>query len=269
MSLTTHLSTSIGAEESTDKDLQYEVPHEGRYSVRFLRAQTSGDTEGQRESVGSRERTPSKRSCDGVRSTSSHLECCCTHCSYGSLHVDDSGGHLRTYKARVLFGRPIWYCTAVRYDYCCDDSFVIPVMENTKRLYRNRRIYCIAAPVRPYHTYRMESYEFALLVRGWEAVREFEGNVPSIRMLFYDFGDIFCSNGKNPGERCFLVLGKIGHFRQGRTRAYEHRLGPNSVRSLTENQPCSPLAYRRQGLQSPWKNFLIFAVLTLTLRVQT
>ena len=25
------------------------------------------------------------------------------------------------------------------------------------------------------------------------------------------------------------LLGKIGHFRQGRTRAYEHRLGPNSV----------------------------------------
>ena len=64
----------------------------------------------------------------------------------------------------------------------------------------------------------------------------------------------FGSNGRNPGERCFMgaaTVGKIGHFRQGRTRAYEHRLGPNSVRSLTENQPCSPLrlgkAYKVPG----------------------
>ena len=66
------------------------------------------------------------------------------------------------------------------------------------------------------------------------------------------------------------LLGKSGHFRQWRTRAYEHRLGPNSGRSLTESQPCSPLAWPapRQGLQSPWTTFFIFAVLTLTLGVQ-
>ena len=44
------------------------------------------------------------------------------------------------------------------------------------------------------------------------------------------------------GHVSWGLLGKSGHFCQWRTRAYEHRLGPNnSGRSLTENQPCSPL----------------------------
>ena len=109
-------------------------------------------------------------------------------------------------------------------------------------------------------------------------------NVPSMggQILFLNvvlclFGHQQLGNkGKIPDGPCFMeswgLLGKSHHFRQWRTgtRAYEHRLGPNSGRSLTENRPCSPLrlgkAYNVLG--PSWTTFFIFAVLTLTLGIQ-
>ena len=79
----------------------------------------------------------------------------------------------------------------------------------------------------------------------------------------------FGSNGKNPGERCFM-----GPARQNwpfPPRAYKGVRTSARPQFCTQShrkptmQPPAP----RQGLQSPWKNFLIFAVLTLTLGVQT
>ena len=67
----------------------------------------------------------------------------------------------------------------------------------------------------------------------------------------HQFGSI---RAKIPvGDVSWGLLGKIGHFRQGRTRAYEHRLGPiNSVCELCKNQPYSPLplgkAYKVIGI---------------------
>ena len=63
-------------------------------------------------------------------------------------------------------------------------------------------------------------------------------------MLFYVYFDNInlAVRAKIPvGDVSWGLLGKIGHFRQGRTRAYEHRLGPNSVCELCKNQPYSPL----------------------------
>ena len=56
------------------------------------------------------------------------------------------------------------------------------------------------------------------------------------------FGPQLLGNkGKFPAGACLMgaagVLGKSGHFRNGRAWAYEHRLGSNSVYMLCKNQP--------------------------------